>query len=314
MNITKFDPHDREALVKLGAYPAIVALPATFVQTFMADGGRHLTSIGSASAGKDARVISDVYTPALNRLNLTVQSQGGSIEQTFRARLNVGRREAKNHRTLRVKLIEAPHMEGRKERSGIVLDASGARHRLRMRKFNRNLQEQFRQQIIKIYETAGIPQNVDWKLAGGKRIKDALEFDKIVKYTWCDGDYRNTVAATRLVFQLCNDARHTLTLKQAVDSHLLPDYPELEVPYNVFHKFDTSVKLTFVGIIQKGGASNYTKNMQTANKLSRIIGETVKADELLARLAALDAPYLIVQPDMEIFCVAVVNKATMAAA
>lgn len=312
MNFVNFDASNPDALMNLSQYPALVAVPASFVQTILTDDAtsRRLQSVQSVVASEDARVISDVYTPGRNRLNLVVQSHGGALLQTFRAKLCIGRKEAKNHRTLQVKLLEAPHMEGRKERSGWVIDSVGRRHKLRLRKFNKDLNEQFRHYIETTYRHTGIPTDIKWDIAGGTSIKQSLNFAEINKYTWCDKAYKVGLASARLAYELCSNPRHKLTLKQAVEGGLLPDYPVLEVPYSVFHKYDTAVKFDFLGTIQVGGASNYTKNTQTANRVSMMLGEPITPDQLVEQLQAVNALALSIKPGIRVYCIGVVHKVT----
>lgn len=163
--------------------------------------------------------------------------------------------------------------------------------------------------IKDLYQQLGIPAIKDWA-AEDQKYRRALDFEKIQSNTWNSDRVKRSIASDRLLGLMLTPtpASDRLSLEKAVKLGLLPDYPEMDVPYSMCHCFDTSVHLKFMGLLQQGGAPNNTLNVRTANRISIELGEPVSHTELLSQLQSMSAPCLGFRPGGRIYCLAVVQK------
>lgn len=266
------------SMLTMGEFPVVASMHAELIEERPRSNGGHSLDVGRyAHLPQDARVISDRYDVTRNKLMLTVLTNGGAVQRVFRARLSLDKRIAAGIKLFRVKVLRIPPpMEhGGK---GIFQDMQGKEYKFPRRKLHPRIQEKLSDWINEVYRN-GIP-NVDWTKVP-KGVKDALNFDELQKCTWTTQYVRDCRAAGRVAYQLLHAPSNPLEMSVAVESGLLPYYPVIDIPGKVLHKWNTFEKIQYMGVIQEGGASNYTKNIQTANRISAAIGEPVTPEQLL---------------------------------
>lgn len=274
------------ALSTLDAYPAVASVKAELIEERPNSRGGHSLEAGMpVELPADARIISDQYEPAKNKLILRILTNSGAVVRTYRARLNVDKRVASGIKTLHAKLMRIPPASTHGG-AGIVQDSFGRTFKLPRRLLTQQIIEELNNWIYNVYTNAeiplqgGIPSKVDWSLIP-KSVQDNLGFEELKKCDWIAHGVKAGRAGGRLAYQLVH-ASNQIDLKTAVESGLLPDYPTLDLPGRVLHTWDTHIGFKFAGVIQKGGAANYTKNTQTANRISALSGETVTPEQLLS--------------------------------
>jgi hypothetical protein len=167
-------------------------------------------------------------------------------------------------------------------------------------------------QLADHYSLNGIPEDVNWSVLDGTAVRESLLLDDLRRYSWCTEAYKRGMAAGRVINQIFNTQgeKSRLTMKAAVESGLMPDYPIVEAPYRMFHMYDTAVGLKIIGVIQEGGASNRTRNVQTLTRLAMETGEELSIEDMLKILHVYHAPYLRIEPEIKVYVLGVVHKVT----
>lgn len=281
MNFATLSSHATvQSLSIIEDFPALVSVHGELLyERPKSQGGHSLESCGCPELPADARIIADVFEPGRNKLLLTVLTNEGAVKRTFRARLDVDKPLMMGLKTFQVKVMRIPPAAARGGK-GILQDMQGKDYKFPRNKFTQEMQRTIADWIYNYYQDLKWPlQNIDWSKVP-KGVQNNMDFEELQKCSWIPDDVKVARAAGKVVYQLIHAPGHYLELHDAVASGLIPDYPVVNISGRVLHKWNTLVKVQYMGVIQEGGASNYTKNTQTANRISAALGETVTPEQL----------------------------------
>lgn len=281
MNFATLSAHATEqSLSVLEGFPALVSVHGELLdERPKCKGGHSLESGVCSELPADARIIADVFDPRRNKLLLTVLTNEGAVKRTFRARLNVDKRLMEGSKTFMVKVLRIPPATARYAK-GILQDMQGKEYKFPRNKFTQEMQRTIADWVYKYYQDLKWPlAHINWSKVP-KGVQNDMNFEELQKCSWLPDGVKVARASGKVVYQLLHAPGHQLELSEAVESGLIPEYPVVNISGRVLHKWNTLVKVQYMGVIQEGGASNYTKNTQTANRISAALGETVTPEQL----------------------------------
>jgi hypothetical protein len=234
---------------------------------------------------------------------VSVESQKGAVVQDFRLKVNVGFPEFKGKKMLHVKVIDTPHMVGKKHYYLTLQLDNGTTRAIRNAKkqsavFN----------CLEVWLREHLPPPDSWDISKlpNQDVQQYLDPSDMSQYY--DADFKRRIIASRICFSLFESmSKAKLTLPALMEAGLLTEYPQIDVPYKVLKRYDTKIQYQFVGLAQKGGNGGHTMNLQTAQRISRLLGESVSVEDMLSQLDNLASVSL---GPMRLWVLGIANKIT----
>jgi len=286
-------------------YPSVVAVEASFVYSNCDENGvlkkRTSTSAGSASA--KLHVESAVYDPKHNALMVSCRDESGSL-LAYKMRLEAGSQETKEWRTLTCKVTALPYKaNGRKQRGHLETMNGVKLHMTRLKQ----------ESIIASKAAASIREALENGLPTDDFSAVAQPWrDKLIdagKISYWEEAFRKRIMAHIVAEALTGWLDDRISISQALDWHLLEDYPVVTLPYSLFHKYDKAEKLEFQGLFMPLCPDANRMNLQTANRISRAIGETVTPEDITHAVAGKALPFVHIG-NRQAFCLATATQTT----
>jgi len=141
------------------------------------------------------------------------------------------------------------------------------------------------QQLCAHYMANGKPHLIEGYAPETKLMADLLsEFDRPFRAQNHDYTYPAAALANHIIDMVCGIRRPKVTFQKLFEQGFIPEVPAISVARRLGDNYDYLKETFFVGIYWCGG--QVTKNLQTANKLSRVMDEPVTLETLDAAMAA----------------------------
>ena len=142
-----------------------------------------------------------------------------------------------------------------------------------------NVVNHVRQFLEKYYTENGCPEQVDRRKmppAIKSYTGDLREPWRVEQHEFA---YPANGLASTIVDHLLGGRLPQLTMAKLIEMHLIPGYPQIQMKCAASVPASSVRQVSFAGIYQRGGRA-YTKNLQLAVKLSRLLGTQVTAKDL----------------------------------
>lgn len=286
-------------------YPSIVAVEASFVFSNCDENGvlKKRTSSSAGPASAKLHVESAVYEPKHNALMVSCRDESGSL-LTYRMRLDAGSQEMKEHRTLTCKVTALPYKANGRKQRGHLETMNGVKLHMTRLKQESIISDKVAASVREALAN-GLPTN-DFSAVAQPWQTKLLENEKV---SYWEDSFKKRIMAHTVSEALTGWLDARISISQALEWHLLEDYPVVTLPYSLFHKYDKAEKLEFQGLFMPLCPDANRMNLQTANRISRAIGETVTPEDITHEIAGKSLPFVNIG-NKQVFCLATATQTT----
>lgn len=270
-------------LTRLGftEFPQIFAIPGTLITDMTLDNGEvRQHAIQEIDLATDATIQGAIYSPQQNRCTVKVTSRDGALVQDFRIKFDAGYTEFKGQKLLHVTVVDTQRTFNRKQHYLTLELSNGKRRTLRRPRQNT---------VISARVEDWLPDNLapveSWKPDSLTDKGLHLYFSAAYFPEHYDDEFRRKLIAARICFVLFHgDSKYKTSLDELIAAGYLTGYPQIDIPAKVLRQYDSKINYTFMGLMQKGGQGGHTMNLQTANRIARMSGESVSVEDMLSQL------------------------------
>ena len=287
-------------------YPSVVAIACGVQFTECDEEGkiRHRYNSIAGSPNDRVKIESAIYDPRHNMINVSCRNDQGNVN-VYGVHLEAGSKEMKGRRTLTCKVLSlAMKSQGRKLR-GELETMNGHKLTMTRLKHERAVDIEVNCWIHKLALNGGFLtatfDNVEPKLR--QKLLDAQ------KTSYWSADFKLRVMLNEISNAVTGWLQDRVSIKDAIAWGLIPDYPVVELPYSLFHKYDQEEKLEFQGLYIPHSETAHKMNLQTAARISRAMGEPVTVDDLSHAVHGVALPNIVIGGHSA-YCLATATKTT----
>ena len=287
-------------------YPSLVALSCG-VQSTECDDEGNLHSHTAAAIGDTSdrpRIESAIYDNRHNTIAISCRAHDGTLS-VYNVHLDSGAREMKGRRTLTCKVLSlSMKAHGRKVR-GELETMNGVKLRMTRLKHESAVEAAVNSWVHKL------PNNPDFLTSEFPDVEPKLRRRLLgaqQKGYWSP-DFKMRIIQNEICSTITGWLQERISVQDAINWKLLPDYPVVELAYSLFHKYDKEEKLTFQGLFLPHDDTAHKLNLQTAERVSRAMGETVTVEDLSQAVHSRSLPSIIIGGHTA-YCLATATKTT----
>lgn len=286
-------------------YPSVVAVSCSIQSAASDDEGNlkqhYLTSVGTQDALK---IESAIYDERHNAIRVSCRDDSGSVS-VYSVHLDAGAKEMKGRRTLTCKVLSLAVKKDRHKIRGELETTHGTRIPVARLKRENGVDMAVNTWI---HSLPSSPELLTSSFDGVEpKLRERLIHSRDTSY-W-SAEFKHRVLLNEICGAITGWLQDRITIQQAIDWKLIPDYPVVELPYSLFHKYDTEEKLTFQGLYVPHSDTAHRLNMQTAARISRALGEPITVEELSQAAQHVALPYICIGSHV-VYCLATATKTT----